>query len=330
MRLVSHLSRAIRKLGLSNAQFADQAGVARSTVQKLIAQDFKEIRVDTLERLAARLGTSDVSELFSLKDDSEDFLEPFRASKSVTFLFGTHDVTDAPIGAGQGAYRELILRTTIDMWDFRAQALLLNHIRRHVPDVRDRMEFFSTPSFGPDDRSRLLELISRENVVIIGSPKVNPACELALRELYPGCRKDPQLLEKGPPLRLVDPGRLRDSVLGLADRPGLGIADVRSGKLVAESVYRGAGQTSLDVGLLLAVFRPRLTSENVLLTIAAGITGCGTYGVIEGLLGHPPTRAELASGEPWVRAFQTRYAKPTDSSRDDRKVLEVLQVPPPA
>ncbi|MFH0945085.1 MAG: helix-turn-helix transcriptional regulator [Planctomycetota bacterium] len=324
MRLVSHLSRAIRKLGLSNAQFADQAGVARSTVQKLIAQDFKEIRVDTLERLAARLGTGDVSELFSLMDDSEDFLEPFRASKSVTFLFGTHDVTDAPVGAAKGAYRELILRTTVDMWDFRAKALLLNHIRRHVPEVRDRMEFFSIPAFGAEDRSHLLDLFGRENVVIIGSPKVNPACELALRELYPGCRKDPTLLEKGPPLRLADPGRLRESVLGLAGRSGLGIVDVASGQMVAESVYRGAGQTSLDAGLLLIVFRPRLTNENVLLTIAAGITGCGTYGVIQGLLNHPPTRDELVSGEPRVRAFQTRYAKPTESSRDDRKVLEVL------
>lgn len=331
MRLVSHLSRAIRRLGLSNTQFADQAGVARSTVQKIIAQDFKELRVDTIERLAARLNTSDIGELFSLQDDSEEFLEPFQASKSVTFLFGIHDVTDvtdatdATGGKRSGRHRELFLRTTVDMWDFRAQALLLNHIRRHVPDVRDSMEFFSKRSFGARERSMLLELIDRENVVIIGSPKVNPACEAVLRELYPACKKNPGLLDKGPPLRLVDGDRLAGSVLGLVESKRLGIVDVRSGKLVARSEYRGAKQISLDAGLLLSVFRPRLTKEKVLLTIAAGISGCGTFGVIQGLLDHPPRKEELASGKPRVRAFQTHYAKATDSSRDDREVLKVEQ-----
>jgi hypothetical protein len=230
-------------------------------------------------------------------------------------------------GGDAAAHRQSqILRTTVDMWDFRAQALLLNHIRRHVPDVRDRMEFFSKRSFGTPERARLLELIDRENVVIIGSPKSNPACETVLRELYPGCRKDPGNLEKGPPLRLADTDRLKDSVIGLADRKQLGIVDVQSGRLIAASEYRGPERVSLDAGLLLAVFRPRLTKDKVLLTIAAGISGCGTYGVIQGLLDHPPRKEELVSGKPWIRAFQTHYAKSSDSSRDDREVLEVIPV----
>ena len=328
MRLVSHLSRAIRKLGLSNTQFADQAGVARSTVQKIIAQDFKELRVDTIEKLAARLNTSDIGELFSLRDDSAEFLAPFRSSRSVTFLFGIHDVTDVRAGEDAGPYREPILRTTVDMWDFRAQALLLNHIRRHVPDVRDSMVFFSKRSFGVPERTQLLELIDRENVVIIGSPKVNPACEAVLRELYPGCKRDPGLLEKGPPLRMADADRLKGSVLGLDDRDRLGIVDVRSGEWLARSEYRGAQATSLDAGLLLSVFRPRLTKDKVLLTIAAGISGCGTYGVIRGLIDHPPRKEELVSGKPWMQAFQTHYAKASDTTRDDREVIEVLEVTP--
>ncbi|MFG0320354.1 MAG: helix-turn-helix domain-containing protein, partial [Planctomycetota bacterium JB042] len=192
MRLVSHLSKAIRDLGISNTQFADQAGVARSTVQKLIGQDFKELRVDTIERIAARLGTTDITSLFTLRDDTEEFLAPFRATKAVTFLFGTHDVGDPPQGRS---------RTTIDVWDFRAQNELLQHLRAHVPELRDEMRFFSKESFGDEQRDEVLALARKQNTVVIGSPKVNPVCEFLLRELFPGARGGRR---RGPRLRLAE------------------------------------------------------------------------------------------------------------------------------
>lgn len=325
MRLVSHLSRAIRRLGLTNTQFADQAGVARSTVQKLIGQDFKELRVDTIERLVARLKVSDLNELFSLQDDSEEFLAPFESSKSVTFLFGTHDVTDTS-SFGRIEHPETAGRTTIDMWDFRAQTEFLRHIRRHVPDIRDDLEFYSKESFGEEERNRVLELVERQNTVIVGSPKVNPACEVVLRELYPGCRRDPTLLDKGPPLRLADGGRLSGSVLGIGKPRRFGVYDVRTRRMVAKSRYQGVGRKSLDGGILLSVFRPRRTNENVQLVIAAGISGCATFGVMRGLVDHPPGKDELEPGKPWMRAFQTRYIKPTDAVRDDREVIDVTPV----
>ncbi len=321
MRLVSHLSRAIRKLGISNTQFADEAGVARSTIQKLIGRDFKEIRVDTIERIAARLGTNDILELFTLQDDTEDFLAPYTASKSVTFLFGTHDVTDASVA--QRERRDGPVRTTIDLWDFRTQTTFLNHVRGHVPEIRDEMEFFSKESFDEAARQHVLELIQKKNVVIVGSPKVNPACEAVLREIYPGSRREPKSPDRGPRYRLAEKGRLGESVIGHSEATETGVIDLRKGKLVAESRYEGVMKSSLDAGIVITLFRPRRTKERVTLVIAAGVSGCGTLGAVQGLVNHPPQAADLDSGVPFEQVFQTSYTKPTSAPRDDRRIDRV-------
>lgn len=311
MRLVSHLSKAIRDLGISNTQFADQAGVARSTVQKLIGEDFKEIRVDTIERIAARLGITDITQLFTLRDDTEEFLAPFRATKAVTFLFGTHDVEDQSQGRS---------RTTIDVWDFRAQNELLQHLRAHVPELRDEMRFFSKESFGDAQREQVLALARKQNVVVIGSPKVNPACELLLRELFPGARAGKK---RGPRLRLAE-RPLEESILGAPEaEEGIGVLDAATGARLASVRFAGAGQTSLDAGIVLTVFRPWQTKDKVTLVLVSGVSGCGTYGAMRGLIEHPPQEADLAPGVPFERAFQTWYSKPTDSTRDDRRVERV-------
>lgn len=311
MRVVSHLSKAIRDLGISNTQFADQAGVARSTVQKLIGEDFKEIRVDTIERIAARLGTTDITSLFTLRDDTEEFLAPFRATKSVTFLVGTHDVEDQTQGRS---------RTTIDVWDFRAQTEFLQHVRTHVPELRDEMRFFSKESFGDAQRDEVLALARKQNVVVIGSPKVNPACELVLRELFPGA---PRGRKRGPRLRISE-RPLEGSILGAAEgTEGVFVVEAATGRHLASAKFAGTEETSLDAGIVLSVFRPWQTKDKVTLVVVSGVSGCGTYGAMRGLIDRPPREADLVPGIPCERAYQTWYVKPTDSPRDDRRVERV-------
>jgi DNA-binding Xre family transcriptional regulator len=326
MRLISHVARAIRRSGRNTTEFAREAGIARSTLEKLIGNHFREIRRDTIERLAARLGIDDITELFTLQRDELEFLAPFATRKSVTFVFGTHDVVTPPDGIERTSGA---LRTTIDLWDFRTQSEFLGFLRRHVPDVRDEMVCFSKQSFGEQEQQQVLELIRSHNVVIVGSPKVNPACETALCALYRGglrtSRRGATASTAGPALRLAEDKRMRGSILSASGFEKTGVADVKKNKLVAHSELLGSGQESLDAGVLFVAHRPLGTPEEVSLAIAAGISGCGTYGALRSLIDSPPEGAELKPGVVLERAVQTVYRKPTDSLRDDRQVVRVTR-----
>lgn len=332
MRLVSHVARAIRKSGRTTIEFAREAGIARSTLEKLIGGHFREIRRDTIERLAVRLGIDDISELFTLQRDELEFLAPFRQRKSVTFVFGTHDIVQTRNGV---AAANPTLRTTIDLWDFRAQSDFLSFLRRHVPDIRDEMITYSKHGFGEAETTQVLDLIKNHNVVIVGSPKANPVCEAALCALYRGGMRGTKGTrgkggEKslgGPNLRLAEPERLQGSILGFdgVRFDKVGVADVRRGKLVAESEYRGTGVDSVDSGILFVAYRPLGTTEDVSLTLVAGVSGCGTYGAMRSLIDEPPTASELKPGSVLERAVRTVYRKPTDSLRDDRQVVTVAR-----
>lgn len=329
MRLKSHVHRAIRKSGLNITEFARESGIARSTLEKLIGNHFSEIRRDTIERLAARLKIEDISELFSLQRDEKDFLQPFVERKSVTFVFATHDVTDAartpPTTPEAGASR-----TTVDLWDVRAHIDFLNFVRLHEPEIRDEMVFFSKQSFGEKERSQVLELVRRHNTVIIGSPKVNPACEAVLCALFRGTQGGRGRRAQGPTLGLSDDERLSGSILYAEGVEEPGVVDLATGALLAPCRFEDVGKDSQDAGILVNVFRPLGTPEEVTLVVAAGVSGCGTYGVIKDLIDHPPDATELLPGVPHERAVKTTYRKPTESLRDDRRVTKVQSVKRPS
>ncbi|MBK6942162.1 MAG: helix-turn-helix transcriptional regulator [Planctomycetes bacterium] len=317
MRLVSHVGRAIRKSGLNTTEFARESGIARSTLEKLIGGHFSEIRRDTIERIAARLKITDISELFSLQAEEQDFLAPYKARKSVTFLFGTHDVTDAHRS------EKTPLRTTVDLWDFRTQAELLSFLRSHEPQLRDELRFYSKAGFGAHERQEVLDLVRRHNTVIVGSPKINPACEAVLCSVFRGGQGYKPRRKDGPRLKLSEGGRLKGSILDAGGSHALGIVDTQEARLVVPCEYKPAGETSQDAGLAYVVYRPLGTAEEVCCVILAGISGCGTYGAARSLVEHPPTQQDLQPGVAHERATQTTYKKPTDSTRDDRQVVKV-------
>jgi hypothetical protein len=321
MRLVSHVGRAIRKAGLNTTEFARESGIARSTLEKLIGNHFSEIRRDTIERLAARLRIHDINELFSLQEDERNFLEPFHERKSVTFLFGTHEVTDAGGRRDQGISQ---FRTGVDQWDFRTKNELMSFLRQREPELRDEMRFYSKESFGQKERDEALELVRRHNTVIVGSPKVNPACEAVLSALF---RSKGKGKGRGPRFALSDDDRMAGSVLGIGGFDEVGVVDVAEGRMVAACSFEGAGKPSQDAGILHVVYRPLGTSEEVLCILASGVSGCGTYGVIRALVENPPESSELAPGLVAERAVQTIYRKPTPSLRDDREVVKVVTLP---
>lgn len=326
MRLKSHVHRAIHKSGLNVTEFARESGIARSTLEKLIGNHFSEIRRDTIERLAARLKIDDIRELFSLQRDEKDFLAPFLERRSVTFVFATHEVTD-PGRVRAGGDRDAANRTTVDLWDVRTHIELLNFVRHHEPEIRDEMVFFSKQSFGEKERQQLLDLVRNHNTVIIGSPKVNPACEAALCALYRGSAGSAR--RGGPRLGLSDDERLEGSILFSEGFDEPGVVDRKTGTLLAPARFAGPGKDSQDAGILVNVYRPLGTSEEVLLVVAAGVSGCGTYGVIKNLVDHPPTADDLQPGAPLERAVVTTYRKPTEGLRDDRRVTRVCEIPLP-
>ena len=326
MRLVSHVHRAIRRSGLNVTEFARESGIARSTLEKLIGNHFSEIRRDTIERLAARLKISDLTELFSLQRDEKDFIAPFAERRSVTFVFGTHDVTDARARRGDGD--ESAMRTTIDLWDVRAQTEFLNFVRLHEPEIRDEVVFYSKQSFGEKERREVLELVRRHNTVIVGSPKINPACEAVLLGLYRGGSGQKGRRANGPTLRLSDDTRLEESILFAEGHDEAGVVDAGTGKMLAACRYEGTESDSVDVGVMFHVYRPLGTAEEVALVIAGGVSGCGTYGAIKELVENPPDAGDLLPGVPHERAVKTVYRKPTESLRDDRRVTRVRRVKP--
>lgn len=326
MRLISHVARAIRKSGRNTIEFARESGIARSTLEKLIGGHFREIRRDTIERLAARLGIDDISELFTLQRDDLQFVTSFANRKAVTFVFGTHDVVHSPAG-GNGAERaNAQLRTTIDLWDFRAQSDFLSFLRRHVPEVREDMLCFSKASFGESERQHVLELMKGHNVVIVGSPKVNPVAEEALCALFRGGLRSKKGRLGGPNLRLAEPKRLMESILGVDGYTEMGVADVKKDKVVAKSSFRGSGIESVDAGIAFVAYRPLGTTEDVTTILVAGVSGCGTYGAMKSLIDEPPDGDAMKPGAIVERAVETVYIKPTDSLRDDRHVVRVARV----
>lgn len=326
MRLISHVGRAIRKSGQNTTEFARESGISRSTLEKLIGNHFSEVRRDTIERLATRLKIQDLSELFSLQEDSDDFLGPYTGRNSVTFVFGTHDVKDAgprkPESGDVGP-----LRTTVDLWDFRTQTEFLSFLRQHQPEIRDELQFFSKANFGPQERQEVVELVRKHNVVIVGSPKVNPACEAVLQALYRVGQRGTQRKSPGPRLRLADDERLKDSILAATGFTETGVVDSDTGRMLGTCRFDGAGKVSQDAGILFTVYRPLGTAEEVSLVIAAGVSGCGTYGALRSLVENPPQREDLVPGVVLERAVQTLYKKPTPSPRDDRQIMKVASLP---
>ncbi len=323
MRLVSHVARAIRKSGRNTIEFARESGIARSTLEKLIGGHFREIRRDTIERLAARLSITDITELFTLQHDELEFISSFSARKSVTFIFGTHDVVHSPDQSDRSTAQ---LRTTLDLWDFRAQSDFLSFLRRHVPDIRDEMLCFSKQAFGEAERQQVLDLMKTRNVVIVGSPKVNPVAEEALCALYRGGLRSKKGNLGGPRLRLAEDKRLHKSILGVDGFDKMGVADVEKNKVIAQADFKGSGVESLDAGILFVAYRPLGTTEEVTTILAAGISGCGTYGAMKSLIDDPPDEPSMKPGAIVERAVQTTYTKPTDSLRDDRQVVRVARI----
>lgn len=325
MRLISHVARAIRKSGRNTIEFARESGIARSTLEKLIGGHFREIRRDTIERLAARLGIDDISELFSLQRDDLQFATSFRNRKAVTFVFGTHDVVHTP-GNGDAERANAQLRTTIDLWDFRAQSDFLSFLRRHVPEIREDMLCFSKASFGEAERQHALDLMKGHNVVIVGSPKVNPVAEEALCALYRGGLRSKKGRLGGPNLRLNEPKRLQQSILGVDGYPEMGVADLKKDKIVARSEFKGGGKESVDAGIAFVAYRPLGTTEDVTTILVAGVSGAGTYGAMKSLIDEPPEGDVMKPGAILERAVETIYTKPSNSLRDDRQVVRTTRV----
>ncbi len=325
MRLISHVGRAIRKSGHNHTEFARESGIARSTLEKLIGNHFSEIRRDTIERLAARLKITDLNELFSLQREEQDFVEPFEKRRTVTFVFGIHEISDSS-RAKKGEKSGMPMRTTVDLWDFRAQAKLLGFLRGHEPEVRDELLFFSRSAFGEAEQRQVLNLVRTRNVVIVGSPKVNPACETVLTALYRGGQGLGPRRAGAPRHQLSDDERLKGSVLGAQGFAEVGVVDAQKRAVVAPFKIGSGDETSQDAGVGFVCLRPLGTAEEVMLVITAGISGCGTYGVMQSLVDSPPRSDDLTPGVVYERAVSTVYKRPNDSPRDERQVVKVTSV----
>jgi len=303
MRLISHLSKSIRAIGHTHASFAVHADLARATIQNWVAGNVREINVTTLGKVATALGTVDIRKIFTLMDDTSEFLRPFKETRKVTFLLGTHDVEEAPSRT----------RTTIDVWDVRTQNEFLDHLREHVPDIQSNSIYFSNDSFGKKEQRDVLALAKAQNVVVIGSPKVNPACEFLTGQLF----KRSGRKKSGPRLRLSEHG-LAQSILGAPQKKNPCAIDLETGARLAE--VKSGATSSLDAGIVTVVQQPWHGQDAITLVTISGISACGTYGAMLGLIENPPHGQNLVAGVPYERAFQITIEPARGSKGDSRKV----------
>ncbi len=73
-RLAELVELRIQALGVTRAAFASRAGISRSELYKLLAQDIRHVRLATLQGLARALGTS----LLDLIADLDEMKTPDR------------------------------------------------------------------------------------------------------------------------------------------------------------------------------------------------------------------------------------------------------------
>lgn len=258
--------------GRSKAELAANIGVSTQKLTRMTKDEWEYITKDAIERAAdyLKLSVSDVFEFVPV-----DFWKPIEQAKRCTFVRGSQ--------GGKTADREL----TIPWYDDTATAEIKKFLRESLEGVGDPLiaDHFQ-------DEDDLMKRVTRENCIVIGSPKTNAACEILLSRVFgaepfkssdANRRKIPFgfcWTDKDP---IVDRSSLTCSARARKEshnRPGIALHGIH----VPADFYPAAEYADWetddgkDCGVVFVMNKPFGTKSDVKLIVVAGFGGIGTQG----------------------------------------------------
>jgi len=280
--MAAALAARLKSDQISKAELAKKLGVAPQTLTAMINDDWEYITRDAIERVADYLELK-ASELF--KFETADFWKPIREARSCTLLRGSD----------RGRIRSLDLQ--IPRYDKEATHVVENFLHDIFPDYNGGIL-----ADHQEDEAELLDRASRENCIVIGSPKSNAACEILISkffhaEPFNGSQANRRKIPFGfcwPDTNaLVEKSSLTCSSLAQAEtkgKPGIALkgvhvaADYKPGEKFTEwSTAGGKEKYGRDCGLVF-VANKAFGAKPVKLIVLAGFSGIGTLAAAKALV----------------------------------------------
>lgn len=295
---------------LTLPKLADKLGIARSTLESILNDDWKHIRRGAIEKVADYVGLS-ANEIFELVP--VDFWEPIIKAGQCTFLRGSGSVgRDIPVAR----------------WDKVATVKISEFLHEALPGFKTAYE---RDHITAKDENELLDLARNENCIVIGSPKSNLACEILVSHLFDAKPFDSsQDNRKKIPFGFCWPEDTQPANEDIVQKSsltcsraarkeiqnGFGIAlkdvHVPVHYLSAEEYKKWHTKTGKDCGLVLVANSPFGSTKDVKLIVLAGYSGVGTVAAAQALI--KSFRAlEPLPGKPCYGVVEARYWKDADS-----------------
>ena len=338
-KLYCRLREHLDERGLSMNSLARHAGVGRDAIGMLCRNDWQRVDRETLGRVCGALDVG-LEDLFALH--AEDIWFPIRLHRSVTIHIGSNPWGPQADSKSSDGLWPQFHQQSIGAWDFRAFRVLTKHLARLGRDITVRSEEHQADvDFGFDEdesAGNLIEQVFTDgDHIVIGSPIANRFAEEIVCRLFGVTPYTPSRRTAFPfafvwdARRGVTPSSFGYQALG----KDIGIADLRSGKLVARCniVPQGEGQ---DCALILTFrfWKSRRTrqfgmdDERVIICLL-GFSGAGTYAAAKAIT-DPKNAALLYPPEQQVPLMlpvtATTQRSATRSLRDTCRVTGVALV----
>ena len=275
------LKAKLREEQLSKGDLAKKLGVAPQTITAMINDDWEYITRDSIERVADYLELP-ASSLFEFI--VTDFWKPIREKRSCTFLRGSEKA--------QPQSRDL----QIPRYDSNATQTVENFLHEFFPG-------FQGGILAPhsEDENELINRTSRENCIVIGSPKSNAACEILISRFFgaepfnasePNRRKIPFGFCWPESTPLVQQSSLtcsRGAREETKNKPGIALkgihipADYKPGHTFTQWSTSDKDKFGRDCGLVFVANGP-FESVGTKLIVLAGLSGIGTVAAAKALI----------------------------------------------
>jgi hypothetical protein len=224
---------------------------------------------------------------------------------------------------------------------FRAPSQEDTKVERHLQGYFNRLDSVTHTSTAPPQPGEVEEVMRRKNVVIIGSPKSNPACEIALARLW---QAEPFATQAGNRARVPvhflgmspDPGAKGSAMLEASTRHGFNIkvpggAGRRFLRVdwVPPDRFPPAKFEGYDAALVVACRRPLGTEADVSTVVLAGYTALATLTAAEQATHRPPAALAPSAmlGMPAFALLRFRFTKRAPPKRPISEHLRILDDP---
>lgn len=296
----------------------EELGLTRAELQRELGMDLR-----TIDKLIA---------------DSDD--DPWRLDREALhryFLFA-HSHGEEPFKIEPHAIWKSFENSeaTIFRGPNKADVPVENHLVKYFDKIGCDVNT-AISSSGPAATEAIREAMREQNCVIIGSPKANPASEVALASLwraepFKGDGKNREKIpisflgmqrENGEPSSLLQDGPRHGLNILTPESRERNFLKVKWLPLDKFAQYKGAGQ---DAAVLVCCYRPMGTEKEVTTIVIAGYTGLSTLVAAQEATYKeiPELRPEEKPGYPCLAVLKFRYKK---RPQYKRRALDNLRIP---